>query len=385
MQPIRVLIADDQELVRDALADLIGSEKGLELVGAAVDADSAMALAASALPDVALLDVKMPGGGVSAARGIRACSPSTQIVALSAYEDRGSVLEMVRAGAIGYLVKGTSGDEIIQTIHRSARGESRLSSQATNDVVHELATRLERQEDDEERRRAAVIRIRKAIDESRIAFALQPILELDTRRCVGFEALARFQVEPHRPPNVWFREAEELGLQSELELAAVQLALPLLSQLPSDCYLSINVSPGVLTLPSLLDSLAASEPERIVVELTEHAAVENYDALNQALLELRACGARIAVDDAGAGFASLRHILRLSPDLIKLDASLTRELESSRGARALAAALISFADAMGESIVAEGIENERTVELLHGLGVRYGQGSHLGEPAIGSA
>ena len=383
MGPIRVLIVDNQELVRDALADLIGSEQGLELVGAAGDPDSATELAATTLPDVALVDVKMPSGGVNATRGIRTCSPGTQVVALSAYEDRGSVLEMVRAGAIGYLVKGTSGDEIIQTIHRSARGESRLSAQAASDVVNELATRLERQETEEEQRRATVVRIRKAIDESRLAFALQPIVELSTMLPVGFEALARFQVEPARPPNVWFGEAADVGLQSELELIAVQRALPLLATIPEDCFLAINVSPGVLTLPSVIDSLAASTPERIVVELTEHAAVEDYDALNQALLELRACGARIAVDDAGSGFASLRHILRLSPDLNKLDGSLTRELESSRGARALAAALISFADAMGESIVAEGIENEHTVDLLRGLGVRYGQGFHLGHPTIG--
>jgi EAL domain-containing protein (putative c-di-GMP-specific phosphodiesterase class I) len=103
--------------------------------------------------------------------------------------------------------------------------------------------------------------------------------------------------------------------------------------------------------------------------------------VNLALLELRTLGIRCAVDDAGAGFASLRHILRLSPDVIKLDGSIIRDLETSRGARAMATGLISFADEMGHTILAEGVETERTVEILTGLDIRYGQGFHLAPPA----
>ena len=119
----------------------------------------------------------------------------------------------------------------------------------------------------------------------------------------------------------------------------------------------------------------------MVLELTEHAAVHDYEVLRQALLELRARGLRLAVDDAGAGYASLRHVLSLAPDIIKLDISLIREIETDRGARALASALISFAEQMGQLVIAEGIEHDRTVEVLAAIGVRYGQGFLLGRPA----
>src|SRR5262245_13187310 len=108
MDRIRVMIADDEPILREALADLIAAEPSLELVGEAGDAEQAIALARARRPDVALLDVKMPaGGGPRAAREIRTCAPQTRIVALSAYDDRGSVLQMVECGAVGYLVKGT--------------------------------------------------------------------------------------------------------------------------------------------------------------------------------------------------------------------------------------------------------------------------------------
>ena len=147
MERIKVLIAEDEDAVRDALADLISSDPEMELVGAGEDADAAIALATTLRPDVALLDVKMPGGGgPRAAREIRAGSPQTHVVALSAYEDRRTVLEMLRAGVVGYVVKGTSAEEILYTIRRSMRGQGSLSVEVTADVIHELASLLERSE-----------------------------------------------------------------------------------------------------------------------------------------------------------------------------------------------------------------------------------------------
>ncbi|HXF37004.1 MAG TPA: ATP-binding protein [Actinomycetota bacterium] len=147
MERIRVLIADDEGSVRDALSDLVSSDPSMELVGTAADADQAIALALDRRPDVALIDVKMPaGGGARAAREIRAGSPRTHVVALSAYEDRRTVLEMLRAGVVGYVVKGTAAEEILHTIRRSTRGQGSLSVEVTADVIHELATLLERSE-----------------------------------------------------------------------------------------------------------------------------------------------------------------------------------------------------------------------------------------------
>ena len=119
---IRVLIADDEPTIREALTDLIQGDEAMEVVAAVEDADRAVEVAGDLLPDVALLDVKMPGGGgMRAARDIRRCSPGTGVVALSAHEDRASVAEMIRAGAVGYLVKGVSTVEILEAIRHAAR------------------------------------------------------------------------------------------------------------------------------------------------------------------------------------------------------------------------------------------------------------------------
>jgi signal transduction histidine kinase len=144
---IRVLIAEDEPTVREALGELIDGEVALRLVGAAADAEEAIQLAQEQRPDVALLDVKMPaGGGPRAAREIRATCPDTRVVALSAYEDRATVLEMLRAGASGYLVKGTPAVEVVEAIRRSTRGQASLSAEVTADVIHELVALLDRSE-----------------------------------------------------------------------------------------------------------------------------------------------------------------------------------------------------------------------------------------------
>jgi signal transduction histidine kinase len=147
MDPIRVLIAEDEDSVREALTDLVGSDPSLEVVGLAADAEQAIEMGATLGPDVAILDVKMPGGGgPHAARRIKFDHPATQVVAFSAYQDRATVLEMIRAGAVGYVVKGTPPEELIATIHRAVRGEGSLSVEVTADVIHELAEAANRAE-----------------------------------------------------------------------------------------------------------------------------------------------------------------------------------------------------------------------------------------------
>jgi PAS domain S-box-containing protein len=136
---LRVLIADDAPAVRTAITELLIAESGLELAGAAVSAGEAIALAELASPDVALLDVRMPGGGVAAARGIGKVSPETRVIALSAYDDAAVAAEMLAAGAVGYLVKGEPVEEIIEAIKRAGRGRSSLSAELTKGVFEELA------------------------------------------------------------------------------------------------------------------------------------------------------------------------------------------------------------------------------------------------------
>jgi EAL domain-containing protein (putative c-di-GMP-specific phosphodiesterase class I) len=171
-----------------------------------------------------------------------------------------------------------------------------------------------------------------------------------------------------------------VGLRAELELAAVQAALGSLAQLPIEMFVSINVSPETICAASFQD-LVAESGERVVVEITEHAPIQDYDRMNEALTGLRSNNVRLAIDDAGAGYASLRHILRLEPDYIKLDRTLIHMIDSERSQQALAVGLISFAQSIEATIIAEGIERPAEVAMLEKLGVSYGQGFFFGKPA----
>ena len=174
--------------------------------------------------------------------------------------------------------------------------------------------------------------------------------------------------------------AVQLALGVQLELTTIAQALRELDRVPEGAYLAVNCSHHAAT-SSQLARLLGSDAGRIVLEITEHEAVEDYVALVTALAPLREMGARIAIDDAGAGFASMRHTLQITPDIVKMDMSLTRGIDADRAKRALAAALISFTEEMDIAMVAEGIETAEELETLATLGVRFGQGFYLAEPA----
>jgi EAL domain-containing protein (putative c-di-GMP-specific phosphodiesterase class I) len=374
------MVADDEPALRGALTDLLGQEDHVEFVGAAADADEAIALACRELPDVALVDVKMPaGGGPRAAREIGRLSPSTRVIALSAFEDRPTVLEMLRAGAVGYLVKGTAAEEIVGSIRRVAGGGTSLSAEVIGGIVHELSSQLRREEIEEQTRQARRDEIERFVAGEGLSMAFQPIVDLTTRVPVGFEALARFRSIPLRAPDEWFAEAVALELGARLELATIGRSLGALDVIALDAYLSVNCSHRVAVSDALVEVLRPVA-DRVVVEITEHEPVTDYDTLYGALARLRAMGVRIAIDDAGAGYASLRHTLHIAPDIVKVDISLTRDIDRDRGKRALASALISFAEEMDITIVAEGVETAAELRTLADLGVRYGQGFHLAGP-----
>ena len=378
---IRVLIAEDDAGARDALAELIAGESHLALVGTAEDAVQAIRLAALHRPDVALVDVKMPfGGGTRATREIRLCSPQTRILALSFYEDRDTVLDMIRAGAEGYLVKGGSPQEIIDAILSSAAGNGRLSERITPEVVRELAAQLKREEQATIWRQVRAHRVRVLLNGEGLLMAYQPLFDLAQGCIIGVEALARFTGPPHRSPSEWLAEAEEVGLRVELELAILRATVARIDDLPPDAFLSVNLSPLAVVSSFLLEALEDAPAERIVLEITEHAPVRDYDGLNEALARPRARGVRLAIDDAGAGFASLRHVVRLAPEFIKLDRALIGHIDTDPSQRAMASALISFAADTGATIVPEGIETKAQLDTLRGLGVCAGQGFFLAPP-----
>lgn len=206
---------------------------------------------------------------------------------------------------------------------------------------------------------------------------LQPIVWLPTGEVVGFEALTRFR---EWPPDRWFRQAWEMGAGLELELLAVRRALPTIATLPDDIYVGINVSPVTLISSELSTMLRTSEPQRIVLEMTEHAPIQDYALYGDGIRRLRGHGVRIAIDDVGAGHSSLQHIIRLGPDVIKLDRALIAGCDSDPVKRVLMKCFATFAHETRTSLVAEGVETAEEAAALISYGVAFGQGYYFGAP-----
>jgi EAL domain-containing protein (putative c-di-GMP-specific phosphodiesterase class I) len=277
-------------------------------------------------------------------------------------------------------VKGDSTDEILSAIHRTVEGKTSVPERLAVPVASALLEHIQGRRDASRTRQLQRERVVRAIEDRAFRIVFQPIFDLERGDVVGMEALARFSDLPERPPNVWIAEAEAVGMLLDLELALAKAALDQLEALPSDVYLSLNLSPETAMSDRLGGLLEVADPSRIVVELTEHAPVADYDELRESLSSLRERGVRLAIDDAGAGFASLRHIVRLDPDVIKLDITLTRRIERDPVRQALTVALVSFANQVGATVVAEGVETELQLEALRAAGIRFVQGFLLGPP-----
>ena len=224
-------------------------------------------------------------------------------------------------------------------------------------------------------------RIRTIIAERAFLPVFQPIVDLATRVVVGYEGLTRFA--DGSPPDQVFAEAARCGLAIELEAATLEAMLEASAPLPSSTWLNLNVSPELVTAGSPLASILRQWGGQIVLELTEHTEVTDYPALRAALHELGP-DVRLAVDDAGAGFASLRHILELQPDYVKLDRGIVRQIHRDPARQALVAGMVHFAGKTGAILVAEGIETDPEAYEIQRLGVTLAQGYRLGRPAPAS-
>ena len=379
--PVRVLVADDHELSAAVTTAALGVRDGFELVGLALCASQAREYAAATHPDVALVDVQLPGGGDAAVRAILDVSPGTRVLAHSTQHDHATVTELLLAGAAGYVLREAPAPQLDSALRRAAAGETNFNGVVGGGALNDLMGQVHAASRAHEARISKRARIRRVIDGGELEIAFQPIVALDSREIVGYEALSRFDGEPQRGPDAWFAEAHEVGLGPDLELFAINLACGRSHALPDDVFMAVNVSPVTAERPDLLGLLAGCHVDHVVLEVTEHARVEDYPRFRVAIARVRELGASLAVDDAGAGFASLRHILELDAELIKLDGSLTRSLEADPRRRSLASALIEFGRESGASVLAEHIESEMQLIELRRLGVEYGQGYHLGRPA----
>ncbi|MCW2691828.1 MAG: uncharacterized protein JWM67_432 [Mycobacterium sp.] len=225
-------------------------------------------------------------------------------------------------------------------------------------------------------------RVVEVLQEQSIRTLFQPIVNTASGAVMGAEALSRFPGQPQQSPDRWFAEAWEVGLGIDLEILALRSALTAAEQLPPDIYVSVNLSPAALRSGRADPILITGErPSRqLVVEVTEHVGVADYASLVHCLQRLRRAGMRVAVDDAGAGYASFRHILQLAPDYIKLDQALVRGMDTDRTRSALVHAVASFALEVDLIVIAEGIETAAELEAARRVGVTAVQGYYLGRP-----
>jgi diguanylate cyclase (GGDEF)-like protein len=207
----------------------------------------------------------------------------------------------------------------------------------------------------------------------------QPVASLTTGRLLGYEALARFPDAPERPPSTWFAQANACGLGPQLEAAAIQAALEPTDR-PPGTYLAVNVSPSALATDAV-QSVLPDDLSDIVIELTEHEVFLGDSLLADALAALRERGARIAIDDAGAGYAGLKQVMWVRPQIVKLDLELTRAISSDPVRMALVESLVRFAQRIGATVCAEGVERFDDIEVLANLDVPCGQGFAIGRPA----
>ena len=224
-------------------------------------------------------------------------------------------------------------------------------------------------------------RIQAVIDQDQLTIVYQPILDIMQNVVIGYESLSRFSAEPRRAPDLWFADAAAAGLGATLEMAAIHKALHIGLASRGDNYISVNASPANIETGEFARAVEAIPPERIVLEITEHAAIGDYSVVLSACRALRARGIRLAIDDAGSGYASFRHILSLEPDFIKLDMSLTRAIDGDSRRQALIAAFVAFASRTGSDLIAEGVETDAELDTLRNLGVCKAQGYLLGKPA----
>ena len=380
-----VVIVDDNP-ANVMLLERILAADGVSKVHTVLDSRDAAERCLGLEPDLILLDLHMPHvDGFSVLETLTsslAPDDYLPVIVLTADTNPATRERALGAGAKDFLTKPFDRVEVTQRARNVLRtgGLYRAIRREQDDLrrqVDDLRREQQQHEAEQDRQRELVT---GALREGGPRMVFQPIVDIATHEVTAVEALARFDSHPQQTPDAWFAMAANVGLAAPLEVAAITNALPALDALPDQVCVSVNVSPATLVEEAFLDAMAHPSARRVIVELTEHDQIADYPAVLSSIETLRRSGTRIAVDDAGAGYAGLRQILRLHPDIIKLDTELTRHIDTDPVRRALTAALVSFARSTDATIIAEGIETAAELQTVRDLGVAWGQGYFLGRP-----
>ena len=336
------------------------------------EASAALALTADRGAALVLADVRAGAAVVELVR----MPGAPVVVAVWSEVEADVICELLAAGVHGFAALEGDPAELKRVIDSALAGKPAFAESLSSTLIGVLTGRLR-----ENMSLSPVL----ARDRVRERFAtlkpvFQPIMDLKSRRRLGYLALTRFADVEAAETAECFAEARALGLDVELELAAARTSLSQLDRVPVEDALFIKLSCSSVADPTLEDLLAPGRARQIVLELTGHAGLGVDDAFYSAVERLRARGVRFAVDETGAGFGALDHVLDLSPSFVRLAGGLTRGIHSDRTRRALALSVTSFATHLGARVIADRIESEDELATLSRIGVSFGLGFHLGRP-----
>jgi diguanylate cyclase (GGDEF)-like protein/PAS domain S-box-containing protein len=216
-------------------------------------------------------------------------------------------------------------------------------------------------------------------DEHSLTSVFQPIVDVGTGDVIGYEALTRFPGDSGRPPNAWFAQAHRCGLGVQLEMHALRAALRVPGR-PEGTFLTVNLSPSAV-VSGEIDRTLPDDLSAMVIEIVETELIAEGSRLELALERLRARGARVAVDDTGSGYAGLKQLMRLRPEVIKLDRSLVDGLSADLAKRALVESLVRYARRIDAGVCAEGVETLADLQTLADIDIETAQGYVLARPS----
>jgi EAL domain-containing protein (putative c-di-GMP-specific phosphodiesterase class I) len=287
-------------------------------------------------------------------------------------------MHMVRAGAIGYVIKGAPREQIISALERARKGEASLSGQVASLVVNELSAHLRDQEREAERRRQDLAAVRQLAGGEGLAVRFEPVIDLVLDQLAGVEAV------PWRPAEAgardglesWVSTATSVGFGAELEVAVARFCLARVDDVPAGAWVGINVAPSTLLDPGFLEDLEKGGPATVCLEIGDQSTTD-YEELRRALERIRGPRLTIAVDGIGSSGAALRLLSELRPDIAKLDPWVMERQRRDGSGLALVETMARLVTDLGSQLVVCGVRDPAEMHALSGLGVRFAQGRSL--------
>ena len=367
----QILLVDDDRLIRTMYADTL-ERHGFRST-AVSDGDEALERIRAGDFDAVLSDINMPHlSGLEFLREVRRFRPGLPVVLITSAPALESAVRAVELGAYRYLTKPVAEADLVtavsEALEAGARARVHAKSRPLAGVSH--LTELSAQVD------AAA---------AGLFTVFQPIVVWSGRSVLGFEALARTRAANLSRPDELFAAAERLERVHELGRALRRLLAIEAREVPGDALIFANIHPHDLADADLYDPGAplSAIAHRVVLEITERASLEAVDRLADRVAELRRLGYRLAVDDLGAGYAGLAAFSSIAPDVVKLDMSLVRSLDSDPRRQAVVASLIGLTRELGTTLVAEGVETAGERDALLALGCDHMQGYLFAMPSPG--